>query len=268
MHVQIFTAIECSGIAVPTAAFAGMNVIAQSRAELLQARILPAVLLTLIFALIALRMRSVTVGGALAGSVVSLAIYCGTGPAGFASLAAVFTLTAIATRLGFSRKQKLGAAENRRGRRASQVLANLAVAGTLAVLGGIMGLGTWTIASMVAALAEAAADTVSSECGQAWSDRVYMITGFQRVPVGTDGGISVPGTLAGLCAGAFIAIFSYRLHLVPFHSAILAGTAGVLGMFVDSLLGATFERRRWLGNNTVNFLSTLFAALLAFLFLL
>jgi uncharacterized membrane protein len=37
------------------------------------------------------------------------------------------------------------------------------------------------------------------------------------------------------------------------------------GLFVDSLLGATLERRGWLNNDAVNFLSTLAAALIAIL---
>jgi uncharacterized membrane protein len=39
----------------------------------------------------------------------------------------------------------------------------------------------------------------------------------------------------------------------------------VSGLFVDSLLGATIERRGWLNNDAVNFLSTLAAALMAIL---
>lgn len=264
MCVQTVRPIEYSAPVLP-AIIAGLRFLTRPGIE---DRVLPGVLLTLIFALIALRLHSVTPGGALTGSAVSLAIYIGCGPAGFVALATVFALTAIATRLGISRKQKLGAAESRQGRRAGQVLANLSVAATLGVLGGVFGLASWMLTSMVAALAEATADTVASECGQAWSDRVYMITTFRRVPVGTDGGISVPGTLAGSCASAIIAILSYRMDLVAYHASILAGTAGVLGMFADSVLGATFERRRWFGNNTVNFLSTLLAAALALLFML
>jgi uncharacterized membrane protein len=39
--------------------------------------------------------------------------------------------------------------------------------------------------------------------------------------------------------------------------------AGIGGLFFDSLLGATVERRGWIGNDLVNFTSTLFAAALA-----
>jgi uncharacterized membrane protein len=44
----------------------------------------------------------------------------------------------------------------------------------------------------------------------------------------------------------------------------LAGfLGGLFGLFADSLLGATVERRGWLGNDLVNFLSTCVGALAA-----
>jgi uncharacterized protein (TIGR00297 family) len=268
LSVPIVCAIDCC-VRLAGVAVGGESLLLLNPAQIgqLHSRIVPAVLLTLMFALIALRLRSVTLGGAIAGSLVSIAIYLGYSAGGFAALATVFVLTAVATRIGFSRKQRFGTAEDQKGRGAMQVLANLLVAAVLAVLGGVFEMAPWLSVLMVAALAEAAADTVSSECGQAWSQRVYLIINFRRVAVGTDGGISVAGTVAGICAGAIVAAVSYRLHILAFHSSVLAGTAGILGMFADSLLGATFERRRWLGNNGVNFLSTVTAAALAALFL-
>ena len=49
----------------------------------------------------------------------------------------------------------------------------------------------------MAALAEAAADTVSSEVGQAVARQPRMILGFTPAPVGTNGAVTVEGTLAG-----------------------------------------------------------------------
>ena len=57
---------------------------------------------------------------------------------------------------------------------------------------------------MAGALAEAAADTVSSECGQAFSDRARLITTFEEVAAGTDGGVSLVGTLTGACAALLV----------------------------------------------------------------
>jgi uncharacterized membrane protein len=52
--------------------------------------------------------------------------------------------------------------------------------------------------------------------------------------------------------------------MLTWRISILCFAAGVLGMLVDSLLGATLERKGWLKNNGVNFFSTLLAAVLAF----
>jgi uncharacterized membrane protein len=44
-----------------------------------------------------------------------------------------------------------------------------------------------------------------------------------------------------------------------------AGVAGIFGNLCDSILGASLERKQFIGNNTVNFLNTLFAAIFALL---
>lgn len=221
-----------------------------------------AVVVTAIFAVVAARLKFVTIGGAVAGSVISVMIFVFAGAPGFVALATVFVLALVATRIGYARKQRLGMHEHPGGRRAMQVLANLSVAAGVSAIAVILGM-PWLFICMAAALAEAAADTVSSECGEAWSSRVYLVTTFERVAVGTDGGISAVGTLAGVFASAVIVWIFYAGHLIPRHGAVLAGGVAVIGTFVDSLLGATLERRGWFTNNVVNFLSTLAAAGLA-----
>ena len=53
----------------------------------------------------------------------------------------------------------------------------------------------------------------------------------------------------------------YTVSPAQIGARIVAG--GVFGLFFDSLLGATLERRGWLNNDTVNFLSTAGAAAFA-----
>ena len=227
-------------------------------------RLLVALLVTLTFAVAGFIIGGVTVSGAIAGFAVAFALYYCIGSGAFAVLLSVFGLTWVATRLGYAHKERLGIAEDRRGRDVFQVLANLGVSAAVAVAGMFLFRQLAWVASM-AALCEAAADTASSECGEAWSDRAYLIVGFRRVPAGNDGAVSLPGTLAGAAAAAIVGAITVVEGVLGTRSAIIAGLAGILGSAVDSLLGATLERRVLLGNNSVNFLSTLSAALIALL---
>lgn len=117
------------------------------------------------------------------------------------------------------------------------------------------------LAGSVAALAEAACDTVSSESGKALSQWARLITTGQRVPAGTDGGISLPGTVLGAIAAAAVGIEAVLSGIVSGQFAFVAVIAAIVGMFMDSMLGATLERRGWVTNNAVNLISTGFAAL-------
>lgn len=183
---------------------------------------------------------------------------------------AFMVLTSLATRFGRARKERLGTAEAKHGRGAAQVAANLGMAALAAQpllqiwLADNVGVRTDTpylwFEVALAALAEAAADTVSSEIGQVLGGRPFMLTTMRRVEPGTDGGVSVAGTLAGIVAAAAVACAgSWALH-GGMRMFLLAGAGGVFGLFFDSLLGATLERARWLNNDAVNFLSTASAA--------
>ncbi len=112
------------------------------------------------------------------------------------ALITLFVLTFAATRYGRARKERRGVAEPRSGRRASQIVANLGVAALCATVGWYSG--------CIAALAEAAADTVSSEIGQAVGGPAWLITTFRRVPAGKDGGVSGAGSVAGVVAAGLV----------------------------------------------------------------
>lgn len=220
--------------------------------------------LTLLFAALGRLVRGVTTGGAVAGAVVCFALLWAAGVGAFAALLTVFVLTWIATRIGYSRKQGLGTAEAPTGRDALQVLANLGTAGGCAILYAISGDYRFLIA-MAAALAEAAADTVSSEIGQAFGGAPRLITTWLKVGPGTNGAITLAGTLAGALAAGAVAVVFVLTKTIAWPVCVVCAAAGVAGMIFDSLLGATLERRRIMGNNAVNFTSTVIAALLGFL---
>jgi uncharacterized protein (TIGR00297 family) len=83
-----------------------------------------------------------------------------------------------------------------------------------------------------------------------------MITNFKPVPAGTDGGVSLFGTIAALLGAASVAMAAMATGLVPVNQLATIVLAGFFGVVTDSLLGAVFERRGWLDNDLVNLLST------------
>jgi uncharacterized protein (TIGR00297 family) len=222
---------------------------------------------TLMFAVIARVLRGVDRSGALAGGFACFLLFIGAGPWAFAMLSVLFVITWVTTRLGHGRKLALGLAEPREGRRAWQILANLIVAAASSVVFGVTGSQLW-LAAMLAALCEAATDTVASEIGQYRGKEARMVTTWQRVAPGTDGGITIVGSLAGSMAGLSITVVAAASGLL--RPAQLSArlwiplTAGFAGMLYDSFLGATLQRRHWISNQTVNFFATLAAAAMAY----
>jgi uncharacterized protein (TIGR00297 family) len=225
-------------------------------------RVLIAAAVTVVFASLARALRGVTVKGALAGSVVCFLLYANGGLGAFAGLVAVFILAWITTRLGSRRKQQLGLAEKPEGRNASQVFANLGMAALCATFYSVHRTGGWRL-GCAAALAEASADTVASEIGQAIGTQARLITTWEPVAPGTDGGITLPGTLAGGSSAALVTLVCAGTGLIAWKWFGVSVAAAMAGMLGDSLLGAWLERRGLLDNDAVNFLGTAIASGLA-----
>jgi uncharacterized protein (TIGR00297 family) len=209
-----------------------------------------------------------TASAALLGGIIGLLIFKGGGYAGITMLALFFILGSGATGWKLKKKQEIGIAEKNKGRRTiGQVMAN---GGLAAILGGI----AWykpdqahTLQLMMAGcLAAATADTLSSELGTLLGRRFYNVITFKNDQPGLDGVVSMEGTLIGIAGASLIAsiyCFSSGWN-IEWLWIILAGAVGNL---VDSLLGATLERRHMIGNNIVNFLNTLTGALVCLLLL-
>jgi uncharacterized protein (TIGR00297 family) len=235
--------------------------------------------LSLLLALVTWKLRAATPGAAFTGVAVTASLMFSTvtfpyrpWQTALVPVLAVAVLAASSTRLGRAQKERLGTAEKRLGRTASQVAANLGIAALVSsdVVQSWFVDARWftraTLAPMplfalsLAALAEAAADTVSSEVGQVIGGRPRMITTLRQVKEGTDGAISLLGTLAGVAAAGIVALAGTLALRGGYAMFWISCAGGVFGLFFDSLLGATLERRGWLNNDAVNFFSTASAA--------
>lgn len=218
--------------------------------------LLTGLLLSGLVAAIAWRVRALTVGGAVAGTLIGGAIY-GFGGVYWAGLLLTFFATSSAlTRAG--REQKPAA--DSMGRTAAQVLANGAVAAAFAVAhSGSAAL--WITAGFAGAIAAATADTWATEIGLLSRTPPRLITTGRVCEPGQSGGITSLGTRGGIAGAGVIALLGNVLLGTSFLGVLVAG---ISAMIVDSLLGATLERRwRLVTNDTVNLMTTTTGAVLA-----
>jgi uncharacterized protein (TIGR00297 family) len=214
--------------------------------------------------LYSVRAGKLTVAAAAMGGALGLLIYLGSGFGGLALLTLFFALGTAASGWRVADKRRLGLAEENKGRRtAGQVVANAGVAGMLGLLAWQLPqhapLATLMLAGSFAA---ATADTLASELGNVYGRRYFNILTFRPDTRGLNGVVSLEGTALGL-AGTAVLAGAYCLGFgwgAAFGWLLLAGTAGNL---MDSVLGATLERRGVLSNNAVNFVNTLTGALAA-----
>ncbi len=191
------------------------------------------------------------------------------GVAGFAILASFFLLGTLLTRLGYAVKEERGVAEAMGGRRgASHVAANcgagLGVLGlrAIAVPLGLSAAGEAALwAAFAGCFAAAASDTSSSEIGQLIGRHPVSLRTLRRVPVGTEGAVSLEGLLAGLAAAALIGILATALGLVDRSGSVAVALAGFLGNVLESLTGSW--GRRALPHGWLNFANTAVGGALA-----
>ncbi len=158
----------------------------------------------------------------------------------------------ISTKYKHQYKKDIGVYEGTRSLK--NVISNGIVPFVMAAFGNYGG--------FIGSIATATADTLASEVGVVEQPR--LITTFKKVPPGTDGGISIVGTAAGIIGAGIIGVSAYILGIFPdpFVTLKVSIIAGTVGCFVDSILGAVLERRNYISNEYVNLIATITGAAL------
>ena len=178
-------------------------------------------------------------------------------------------LGSLVTRLGYRRKQQQGLAEARGGRRGPEnVWGSAATGAALAVLTVLPSAPVALLQlGFAASFAAKLADTCGSEIGKRWGRHTVLITTLKPVPPGTEGAISVEGTVASLVGSAVMATLMLWLGLLSDGGCwLLVALVGLVATLLESWIGADLQQRcSWLSNELVNAIQTLLAAVLAML---
>lgn len=100
----------------------------------------------------------------------------------------------------------------------------------------------WSVAAGIS-ISLAFADTFSSEVGTRLKSKTYHIINFLPITAGVSGGVSVAGTFAGILGAAFSAFIWTFLADGRLTTYFTVMALAILGMFIDSLLGAAFQKK-------------------------
>lgn len=208
------------------------------------------------------RARGVDLSGALAGILLGGTIWAFLGWQGFSLLFAFFVLGTLATRVGYEEKAKRKLAQEKGGRRgAKNAFAKTAVPAAATIFAATTGYPEIFTLAVAGAFATAASDTCSSEIGQVFGRRTFLITTLRPVPRGTEGAVSLEGTLAGVAASLALGALGAAVGLYRWQGVALVAVAALVATTLESVLGATLEKRGLLDNEAVNFLNSLAGAL-------
>ena len=221
-------------------------------------------------------LRGVNLSGMITGWILGTIIVIGGGIALYLPLLAFFIIGTLVTKLGFRRKAHAGLAQEGGGRRgAGHAIANVGVA-ALCALAVWRGLSILPLLMGITALATAACDTTGSEIGQLFGRRAFLATTFRRVEPGTEGALSIEGTVAGIIAAVIVAItgvaatthhfnpgFMGSIVIDRSRTIIVITACAFLGSYAESLAGV-WNRRHGseVPNGVLNFFNTVMGALL------
>jgi uncharacterized protein (TIGR00297 family) len=183
-----------------------------------------------------------TAGGLFAASLVGLG-----GPAWILPGVAFFALSSALSGLPAGEASEAMSTAQRTLR---QVLANGGVAWGLLMIHALAPLEasrlrTGCYLGFLGALAAAAADTWATEIGTRYAGQPVSVLGGGRMPKGTSGAVSGIGTGAALLGAGSVAVAGRIVATGPTGTVPVASVvaAGLVGMILDSFVGATLQAR-------------------------
>ncbi|NER19605.1 MAG: TIGR00297 family protein [Symploca sp. SIO1B1] len=216
--------------------------------------------------------KLLTPAGYLHAWVLGVLIWGTLGWQGYLIVMFYFLVGSGVTRIGLLQKEAAGIAEKRSGVRGPENVWGSALTGTICALGTIFW-GTpyqqLLVLGFVASFATKLSDTSASEVGKAYGKRTFLITTLEPVARGTEGAVSLEGTLAGVVASAVLSVVGWSVGLIDLTGVVFCMVAAFIATNLESVIGATLQSEfDWMTNEVVNIINTLIGAIAAVLLLL
>ena len=185
---------------------------------------------------------------------------------GWMSVVIYLLFGSLVTKIGYKFKKEQGIAEKRGGRRGPENVWGSAATGLFFALMTKFNFANEVFFKLgfAASFSAKLADTFGSEIGKRFGKDTFLITSLKKVERGTEGGISLEGTLASVLGSIFMAFIMLRLSLITTKSHfIIVVVSGFLATLSESIIGAKFQNKYKLSNEMVNAIQTSIASVFA-----
>ncbi len=213
--------------------------------------------------------KLLTPAGLFHAWVLGIIIWGTLGWQGYTIVMFYFLVGSAVTRIGMEQKEAEGIAEKRSGARGPENVWGSALTAAICALGTLFvdePIEKLLLLGYVANFATKLSDTTASEVGKAYGKRTFLITTLQPVRRGTEGAISLEGTVAGIVASVAIALLGWGVGMIEEIGVIWCVIAAFVATNLESLIGATLQSKfDWMTNEVVNFINTLIGAIVAIL---
>ena len=208
--------------------------------------------------------KALTKAGVIHATILGLLVWGSLGWRGYAIVAIYFLLGTSVTKIGMKEKEEKGIAEKRGGARGPENVWGSALTGAVCAIASLCWVSPIWLLGYASSFAAKLADTTSSEIGKAYGKRTFLITSLKPVPPGSEGAVSLEGTLAGWLAASVLTAVAYGLGAIPLSWVWICWLAAIVATTFESWMGATIQPQfAWLTNEVVNGIQTTVAAAIA-----
>mgnify|MGYP001402253848 CR=1 FL=1 len=217
------------------------------------------------------RVPLMTKGGWISAGVLGSILWGCLSWQGWISVVIYLLFGSIVTKIGYKFKNEKGIAEKRGGRRGPENVWGSAATGlffAIMVKLNFANLVFYKI-GFAASFAAKLADTFGSEIGKRFGTNTYLITSLRKVDSGTEGGVSLEGTIASALGSIFMSFIMLALSIINTKNQfIIVSISGFLATISESIIGAKFQEKYKLSNELVNTIQTSISSLIAIFILI